>query len=207
MPRTTFFNLPEEKRQRLIEAAWEEITSVSFEKVSINRIVQNASISRGSFYQYFDDKMDLLRFLLSEIRRGMEKKIQMDGPLCTGDLFESALKGYDWIIMHREDKELRLPQLVSLAQINPEMDLALDMDVFRHEDQEKGRRAKESLWRTEEITVEDHIELLCEVVGGAALKSFRRLEEIPQIRERLKKHLLILKHGMLDVTVKGEESK
>ena len=27
------------------------------EKVSINRIIKTAEISRGSFYQYFDDKV------------------------------------------------------------------------------------------------------------------------------------------------------
>ena len=58
MPSATFFNLPEEKRQRLIEVAWDEMTAVSFDKVSINRIIQNANISRGSFYQYFADKAE-----------------------------------------------------------------------------------------------------------------------------------------------------
>ena len=67
MPSATFFRLPEEKRQRLTDAAWAEMLSVRFDKVSINRIIQNAGISRGSFYQYFSDKQDLLHFLFLHI--------------------------------------------------------------------------------------------------------------------------------------------
>ena len=52
----TFLRLPEEKRNRFLEAAWEEFTSVPFEEASINKIVRRAKIPRGSFYQYFSDK-------------------------------------------------------------------------------------------------------------------------------------------------------
>ena len=40
-----------------------EFASSTTEKVSINRIVKTAGISRGSFYQYFDDKVDLVEVL------------------------------------------------------------------------------------------------------------------------------------------------
>ena len=56
MPSNTFFRLPEEKRQRLLDAAWEEFSRVSFADASINQIIRAANISRGSFYQYFTDK-------------------------------------------------------------------------------------------------------------------------------------------------------
>ena len=35
----TFLRLPEEKRNRFLDAAWEEFTHTSFEKASINKIV------------------------------------------------------------------------------------------------------------------------------------------------------------------------
>ena len=63
MIKRTFYNLPEQKRQRIIDAIVEEFSSSSTEKVSINRIVKAANISRGSFYQYFDDKVDLVEVL------------------------------------------------------------------------------------------------------------------------------------------------
>jgi AcrR family transcriptional regulator len=49
MPYQTFFNLPEEKRKRILDAAWKEFTTVSFSEASINRIIHAAEISRGSY--------------------------------------------------------------------------------------------------------------------------------------------------------------
>ena len=60
MPTSTFFRLPEEKRERLMDAAWAEFTSTSFTDASINRIIHSARIPLGSFYQYFQYKEDLL---------------------------------------------------------------------------------------------------------------------------------------------------
>jgi len=64
MPTPTFFRLPGEKRERLICAAWREFSSVRFSEASIARILRDAQIPRGSFYQYFADKDDLFTHLL-----------------------------------------------------------------------------------------------------------------------------------------------
>lgn len=63
MIKKTFYNLPEEKKQRITDAIMHEFSSSTTEKVSINRIIKTANISRGSFYQYFDDKVDLVEVL------------------------------------------------------------------------------------------------------------------------------------------------
>ncbi len=65
MPKDTFFRLPEEKRQRIIDAAGLEFKRVPYGETSINRIIKAADIPRGSFYQYFEDKQDLFLYLLS----------------------------------------------------------------------------------------------------------------------------------------------
>ncbi|MBK7453960.1 MAG: TetR/AcrR family transcriptional regulator [Anaerolineales bacterium] len=61
MPKQTFLNLPEEKRNFIINAAADEFAEYGFEAASINRIVANSKISKGSFYQYFEDKADVFR--------------------------------------------------------------------------------------------------------------------------------------------------
>ena len=63
MIKNTFYNLPEEKRQRITDAIFNEFSGSSGERVSINNIIKNANISRGSFYQYFDDKVDLVEVM------------------------------------------------------------------------------------------------------------------------------------------------
>lgn len=66
MPTATFFNLPEAKRERFIERAIEEFSERSFHRASLSRMVARAGIAKGSVYQYFDDKLDLYRWLLTE---------------------------------------------------------------------------------------------------------------------------------------------
>ena len=69
MPKQTFLNLPEEKRETIINAAVEEFAGYGFEAASINRIVANSGISKGSFYQYFEDKMDVFKHLMDVIAK------------------------------------------------------------------------------------------------------------------------------------------
>jgi len=47
-----FEKLSKDKRQRILDAAREEFSRVSYEEASINQIIKNAGISRGSFYTY-----------------------------------------------------------------------------------------------------------------------------------------------------------
>jgi len=64
MPKKTFFNLPEEKRALICEVGIVEFARYSYNAASINRIVANAGIAKGSFYQYFEDKRDLFMYLM-----------------------------------------------------------------------------------------------------------------------------------------------
>lgn len=64
MPKQTFFNLPEEKREKLIDVATDEFAKNSFNSASITKIVEKAGIAKGSLYQYFEDKKDLYKYIL-----------------------------------------------------------------------------------------------------------------------------------------------
>jgi AcrR family transcriptional regulator len=66
MPTSTFFALPAERRDRLIREAVAEFSERSFAEASLSQIAQRARIPKGSFYQYFDDKLDLYRWLLTD---------------------------------------------------------------------------------------------------------------------------------------------
>ncbi len=64
MPTPTFMNLPEEKRQRVVEAAICEFGANTYHLASVSKLVRRAGIAKGSFYQYFADKLDLYTYLL-----------------------------------------------------------------------------------------------------------------------------------------------
>ena len=78
MPKDTFYNLPDEKRQIIEEAAIDEFSSFGFDNASINRIVAQCQIAKGSFYQYFEDKRDLFLHLMAQIA---EEKIKFISPV------------------------------------------------------------------------------------------------------------------------------
>lgn len=76
MPKDTFFNLAEEKRERIIDAAITEFSRNHYKKVTIDSIVNTAEIPKGSFYQYFYNKDDLYKYIFDQI--GDQKKQVLD---------------------------------------------------------------------------------------------------------------------------------
>lgn len=74
MPFQTFDNLPENKRQRIIDCAVDEFSQHDYASASISKIVARAGIAKGSLYQYFIDKSDLYSYLLDLVS---QKKAEM----------------------------------------------------------------------------------------------------------------------------------
>ena len=50
MPKETFFNLPDDKRRRILDVVIDEFADNDYANVSISRIVARAGIAKGSFY-------------------------------------------------------------------------------------------------------------------------------------------------------------
>lgn len=72
MPNRAFFNLPEDKRDLIVSAAVEEFSCADYDTASINQICKRSNIAKGSFYQYFKDKLDLYVYIMTI---AVEKKI------------------------------------------------------------------------------------------------------------------------------------
>jgi AcrR family transcriptional regulator len=66
MPTSTFFDLPEERRARLVREAIIEFSDHAYGEASLSQIARRSKIPKGSFYQYFEDKLDLYRWLVTE---------------------------------------------------------------------------------------------------------------------------------------------
>ena len=60
--------MPEEKQQRLLDAAQIEFSRHSLQEASIANIVKLAGIPR-SFYQYFENKEDLYFYYFATLRK------------------------------------------------------------------------------------------------------------------------------------------
>ncbi len=59
MPKPTFSIISEEKRDRIYDAAALEFAREGYEKANIKNIADRAGVSKGSLYDYFDNKEDL----------------------------------------------------------------------------------------------------------------------------------------------------
>lgn len=66
MPKKTFINLPESKKKMIINAFLIEFSKKNYDDASISDVVKKTGISKGSIYQYFDNKLDLFSFLIGE---------------------------------------------------------------------------------------------------------------------------------------------
>lgn len=59
MARNRFDNLEPARREAILAAAAEEFAARGYAGASLSRIIEQAGISKGSLYYYFDDKEDL----------------------------------------------------------------------------------------------------------------------------------------------------
>ncbi len=78
MPTETFYNLNSEKKEKIINAMKNEFSRVPLNELSINRIIEDSDISKGSFYQYFKNKDEAIKYILKIfIDEEKEKLIQI----------------------------------------------------------------------------------------------------------------------------------
>lgn len=98
MPKETFYRLPDEKRERIMAAAEREFLENSFEAASINRIIKEAAIPRGSFYQYFEDKKDIFLYIVSTHKNEAFGFVESFIKDSDGDVFSFMRKAIDFMI-------------------------------------------------------------------------------------------------------------
>jgi len=194
----TFLRLPEEKRRRFLDAAWEEFTRVSFAEASINRIVQRSEIARGSFYQYFRDKEELMAYLMEQGWAYLMQGYQTTLKAVEGDIFALQLACFDEFLRQRENADPVLERFMQFLRINPGLDCQKIM----------GDRGKcmllESLWsdidrsrlRSEEKAFVAQVLALClGSLAGAVADSALHFERSETIREELILRLDIVRRG------------
>src|SRR6478735_12781316 len=58
MPKPTWVNLNERRRERVLHAAMAEFGRHGYSGGSLNVIAREAGVAKGSLFQYFDDKFD-----------------------------------------------------------------------------------------------------------------------------------------------------
>jgi len=132
MPKDTFFKLPTEKRELIERVAIEEFAEKSLQCASVNAIVHNAGIAKGSFYQYFENLEDLYKHIMGLIH---EKKLELiqNLPLQTNGLDSFAY--LERLIRASLAFELSYPQLSKVERRHN-----FENPIFSSIDPETGQR-------------------------------------------------------------------
>ncbi|MGE4321159.1 MAG: TetR/AcrR family transcriptional regulator [Acholeplasmataceae bacterium] len=69
MPKDMFFAISSEKREHVIDACFKEFSTKLYQDITISSLAKKASISRGTFYNYFDSVGSCLTYLISLLQK------------------------------------------------------------------------------------------------------------------------------------------
>lgn len=139
MPRETFFNLPDDKRNLIISSAIQEFSDASYNAASINQICKKSNIAKGSFYQYFTDKLDLYVYIMTV---AIEEKIRFFSAALAE--FHTLTLSEQFRLLFRKGVEFarQYPQYAALAeQFSKENDESAKSAVIK-----EGDKQSESLF-------------------------------------------------------------
>ena len=200
-----FLRLPEEKRNRFLDAAWEEFTTTRFADVSINKIIKKAGIPRGSFYQYFNDKEDLFSYLLENVRSWVKDIFREALAEAEGDIFDVQLLCFDRLTAQDMGVDPMLKRCVQFLRRNQGVDIQklipkgpedapsqVLMNALREDLNLKGFR------RADWDYVQNVMSLAMAALGSAFMDSLMYPEGRERFREELALRLEIIQHGCKD---------
>ena len=149
-------------RETIVNTAWELFREKGFGETTINDIIREADISRGTFYYYFRSKDNLLD-TLSEILDDEYRRLESEEP---GDM--SAFEKLLWIDyeVHRfieENIDYRLMAYLYSVQITKEESSSLldrNRYYFRYVERlmEEGRASGDL---TEDMSLSELVEYFC----------------------------------------------
>lgn len=197
MPSKTFFNLKEEKKERIEKALIHEFGKGSFEQASITNIVKDANIPRGSFYQYFEDKKDAVSYLIEKFILLDYEQMKQSLIETKGNLFETALKIYDY-----RTNETVLNFDLGLAKNILEELRRNNINVFENKEILKNKDSLVNFIDRKNLNISTDkdlnycIAIITAITRAITLDVFSENISKEEGREKLKKELEIIRIGM-----------
>ena len=198
MPKQTFFNLKEDKKEKIEKALIKEFSRNSFEKASISNIILEANIPRGSFYQYFEDKEDAIYYIIDKYLEKEKNKIYQYLLKNKGDIFETAVNIYEDMakITERDENERLLKNILQEVKKN-------NINIFGEcKEMLRSKRTIEKMINKEELKVENDddlqyfLRILNAIVRAISMEVVLKKITFEEGKQRLIREMEILKKGM-----------
>lgn len=115
MPTETYRNLPQEKRLQVEKAAIAEFAAKPLQCASINAIVSQAGIAKGSFYQYFENINDLHGHILSIAGK---KKLEVINNLPLDSTSLDTFRYLRRVLQAAVEFQIRYPELAKIERFH-----------------------------------------------------------------------------------------
>lgn len=104
MALSNFEKLKTRKKENILNAIINCLKKHEYDELSINDIVEEADISRGSFYNYFTDKNDAVMTLINNKLYDLRDIFIDNIKSCNNSMFDGVLKTYDDINDYLENE-------------------------------------------------------------------------------------------------------
>ena len=197
MPKSTFYNLNKDKKEKIKKAIRNEFSRNPLSKASISNIIEEAQIPRGSFYQYFEDKEDALKYILDEVAQKERKKIIDILNRNSGDIFKTSIESFDYILNKNiNEKEIQFLKNVVQEIKEENIDFQLPIRSNFKSTVEKWNINTESLNIKSEEDLKYILRILFIVTKTQIMDVILKRTSKEKSRENLIKQIQILKEGM-----------
>ena len=105
MPKRRFDKLDPALRGRILKAAALEFGTHGYTDASLNHIVEQAGISKGSMYYYFEDKADLFAMVLADLKQRSAQLIPFSLDTLTAENYWQTVRaaGHAWLRLATEN--------------------------------------------------------------------------------------------------------
>lgn len=202
MPRLTFFNLPEQKKQTLLDAAIEEFSRVPLSEASIANIVKAADIPRGSFYQYFENKEDLYFYLLNEELKEKRQKYINKLEKHRGDIFYAFTDLLQSFLIRMDDENTHQFYRNMFLNLNYQTEKTFT-DIINNNELNHQFSEFTNMINTEKLNVKNHeeieliVRMLTLVMTENIIQKFAKDLSNDEVIEQFTKQIDLLKRGFV----------
>lgn len=186
----------EQKKQGLLDAAYQLFTEKGVHKTSVDEIVRNANVAKGTFYLYFRDKEHLLQQLTYQISARVlgEAYAHVNAHL-TDDFVENVLLMVDYVVEYFKTSKLTLRLLErNFSWPTVERQLSLREDPLWDKLMEAVEKSSFAASCTEEELYK-RIFLIIELIGSTCYAAI--IEEKPDTIDNMKPVLYDMVRKML----------
>ncbi|WP_082684145.1 TetR/AcrR family transcriptional regulator [Lentibacillus amyloliquefaciens] len=187
-----FNNLESEKQELIINAAIKEFVKRGFEKASTNEIVKEARISKGSLFNYFNNKKDLYIYLIEygiQVIENLYEKIDLNET----DLFKRIENiGLQKLYIHQ-----KFPHIFDFLAAAIQEESAEVKDMIKEKVDHVYERGIELIYKQidyskfrEDIDIEKAIEILNWTMFGFSEKELHQINTFEDMNEFGEKYLI-----------------